>query len=41
MEAGVMKICSWNESGINEKNIAEMEVGLVKSMLLKWKRVIL
>jgi len=38
MEAGVMKICCGNGSGINEKNIAETEAGLVKSMLLKWKR---
>jgi len=36
MEAELIKWYSWNASGIDEKNIAEMEEELMKRILLKW-----
>jgi len=38
MEAGLMKRMLLNGSEIDEKNGAEIEAGLMKGMLLKWKR---
>ena len=32
------KGCCWIGSGIDEKNVAELEAGLMKGMLLNWKR---
>jgi len=50
MEAGLMrrillkwkrewwKKCSWNRSGSDENNVAEMEAVLMRGMFRKWNR---
>jgi len=35
------KECSWHGSGSDKKNVAEVEVGVTKRMLLKWKQYFL